>query len=85
VGDSHSRGCATNVKGYLSNNYTVQGFVKPGTCSDILTNTATNVIKNLTKNGFLILWSGANDVAKNNTMKAFRYFVDFVKTVALLT
>jgi hypothetical protein len=27
----------------------------------------------------LILWSGGNDVAKNNTMKAFRCLVDFAK------
>jgi hypothetical protein len=44
-----------------------------------LTKTAMNIIKNLTKNDLLILWSGANDVAKNNTMKVFRYFVDFAK------
>jgi predicted RNase H-like nuclease len=79
VGDSHSKGCATNVKSYLPDNYKVQDFVKPGTCSDRLTNTATNAIKNLTKNDFLILWSGANDFAKSNTMKAFRCFVDFAK------
>jgi hypothetical protein len=79
VGDSHSKGCATNVKGYLSNNHKVQGLVKPGTCLDILTKTAMNVSKNLTKNDILILWSGANDVAKNDTMKAFRCLVDFAK------
>ena len=84
-GDSHSKGCATNVKSYFSDSYIVQGLVKPGTCLDILTKTATNVIKHLTKNNFLILWSGANDVAQNNTMKAFRYLVDFAKTVAILT
>jgi hypothetical protein len=38
-----------------------------------------NVNKNLTKNNFLILWSGANDVAKNNTTKAFRCLVDLAK------
>jgi len=53
--------------------------VKPGTCSDILTKTAMNATKSLTKNDFLILWSGANDVAKNNTMKAFKCLVDFAK------
>jgi len=53
--------------------------VKSGTCSDILTKTATNVSKNLTKKDTLILWSGANEVAKNDTMKAFRYLVDFAK------
>jgi hypothetical protein len=67
------------VKSYLPDNYKVQGLVKPGTSSDILTKTAMNAIKNLTKNDFLILWSGANDVAKNNTMKAFRCLVDFHK------
>jgi len=53
--------------------------VKSGTCTDILTKTAMNVIKNLTRNNFLILWNGANDVAKNDTMKAFRCLVDFPK------
>jgi hypothetical protein len=76
VGDNHSKGCATNVRSYHSDKYKVQGLVKPGTFSDILTKTAMNVIKNLTKNDFLNLWSGANDVAKNNTMKAFKYLVD---------
>jgi hypothetical protein len=37
-----------------------------------------NVIKNLTRNEFFILWIGANDVAKNYTMKAFRSLVDFL-------
>ena len=79
MGECHSKGCARNVKSCLSDNYKVQGLVKPGTCSDILTKTAKNVIKNLTKNDFFILWCGANDVAKNNTMEAFRYLVDFAK------
>jgi len=26
VGDSHSKGCATNVKSYISDNYKVKGF-----------------------------------------------------------
>jgi len=38
-----------------------------------------NIIKNLTKNDFLILWSGANDVAQNNTLNVFRFLVDFAK------
>ena len=79
MGDNHSKDCAINVASYLSDNYMAQGLVKPGTCSDILTKTAMNVIKNLTKNHFLILWSGANNVAKNNTMKAFRCLVDLAK------
>jgi hypothetical protein len=79
VGDSHSKVCATNVKIYLSDYYKGQGLVIPGTCSDTLTKIAMNVMKNLTKNDFLILWSGENDVAKNNTMKAFRCLVDFAK------
>jgi hypothetical protein len=79
VGNSHSKGCATNVKGYLPDNYKVQGLVKPVTCSDTLTKTATNVSKNLTKNDILILWSGANNIAKNETMKAFRCLVHFAK------
>jgi hypothetical protein len=53
--------------------------VKPETCSDILTKTAMNINKNLTKNYILILWSGAYDIAKNDTMKAFRCLVDFAK------
>jgi hypothetical protein len=35
IGDSHTRGCTTKVKGNLNDNFVVNGFVKPGACIDI--------------------------------------------------
>jgi hypothetical protein len=36
IGDSHNRECAARVKGYLHNNFTVQGTVKPESRTYIL-------------------------------------------------
>jgi hypothetical protein len=35
IGDSHSRGCAWNLKPYLSDKFEVSSLVKPGSCTSI--------------------------------------------------
>jgi hypothetical protein len=41
IGDSHARGLAMNLKQKLSNDYEVQGIVKPGSTLESLINTAS--------------------------------------------
>ena len=50
MGESHTRGCASNVKENLNENCIVSGRVKPGSDILTLTTSAKNVIQNLTKN-----------------------------------
>jgi hypothetical protein len=45
-----------------------------------LTNSAKGSISTLTKNDVLVIWGGANDVAKNNTKEGLRLISNFVRT-----
>ena len=68
------------MKGYLPNKFAVQGVVKPGSSTDILTLTASEDINNLTQSDVLIFWGGANDVGKNNSVNGLRNIVNFIQS-----
>ena len=80
IGDSHTRNCAANVKTETRDNFGVQGLVKPGAGTDILVNSATNDIMNLSKIDVLIFCGGANKIEKNNSTKAPQHIMDFNET-----
>jgi len=65
IGDNHIRNCAANVKTDIMCNFEVQGFVKPGAGTDILVNSATSDIMDLTKTDVLIFCVGANTFKKD--------------------
>jgi hypothetical protein len=79
IGDSHARGCSERVKNLLSNKFEVNGLVKPGTGTDVLTNSAKNEVRKLTKRDVIVFWGGANDVSKNNSKIGLRHIINFVK------
>jgi hypothetical protein len=58
IGDSHVRGCSVRVKNLLSNKFEVNGPVKPGTGTDVLTNSAKNDVRKLTKRDVILFWGG---------------------------
>jgi predicted RNA-binding Zn-ribbon protein involved in translation (DUF1610 family) len=62
VGDSHTRGFASNLKHNLSNDNDLNGFVKPGADINTITSSITENTKHLTFNDILVFWGGANDV-----------------------
>lgn len=65
MGDSHVRGCAANIKHILGNTVIATGYVNPGSNLQQLTKIVKNEIINLTKKDTLVIWGGANDIAKN--------------------
>jgi hypothetical protein len=67
IGNSHTRNCAAKVKTDIMDYFKIQGFVKPGAGTDILVNSTTSNIMNLTKSDVLIFCGGANTVRKNNS------------------
>jgi hypothetical protein len=67
VGDSHSRCLAGNLKHNLSNDFDIDGLVKPGADINTLTSSFTENTKHLTFRDILVFWGGANDVSKNNS------------------
>ncbi|KAJ4443083.1 hypothetical protein ANN_04733 [Periplaneta americana] len=77
IGDSHTRGCAENIK-YLSKvPINVTGYVKPNASTKDTVESAKSDITKLTKNDFVVVWGGTNDISKNNAAHTIRNLTSF--------
>jgi predicted phosphodiesterase len=65
IGDSHSRGLASELKNYLGHEYSITGTIIPGAHLSNITQLAKNELTNLTRKDTIIVWGGSNDVYKN--------------------
>jgi hypothetical protein len=72
IGDSHLKGCASRVISSLDTRFNVCAFLKPGSSSQTLTESAKGDTDKLTKNYFLIVCSGTNDLYKNSSNNALK-------------
>ena len=72
--------CATKFKSQIERNFCVQGFAKPGAGAGVLVNSSTSDIEYRTKNDFIILMGGVNDVAKNDSKTAVRHIRNFINS-----
>ena len=54
IGNSHARGCASELKQTLVKSYKVEGYVKPGASVSVLVNTAKEEMNMLTKEDIVI-------------------------------
>jgi hypothetical protein len=70
IGDSHAKGCAANIKFELEKTAEVIGYVSPGSKLENITNIANKEINELTKKDIVVIWGGANDIAKNDLKRA---------------
>jgi uncharacterized membrane protein len=62
IGDSHVRGCAGMMSASMDARFEVCGVIKPGSCTDSISGTMSDEVDKLTKNNFLVLSSGDNDI-----------------------
>jgi hypothetical protein len=58
TGDSHTRGCASEVRQLLYNDYEVLSFENPGSGMKFIQDTARMNIQRLTKKAVVVLWCG---------------------------
>jgi hypothetical protein len=72
LGDSHARGCAAEVKHYLSNDFEVHGTTIPGAGMEAIKASADKKVNQLTNKDVLVLWGGSNDVARNNSTEGLK-------------
>jgi hypothetical protein len=79
IGDSHAKGCAANIKFELGKTAEVTGYVSPGSKLDNITNIAKTEINELTKKDTVVIWGGANDIAKNESEKGLIRLSNFVE------
>jgi len=78
IGDSHIRGCASELKKYLGMDYEISGTIMPGSRLQNVTNLARNEISGLSQSDALIIWAGCNDINRNESMNGLKYLNDFV-------
>ena len=76
IGDSHTRGCAANLK-LKTRKYNITGYVKPGATTDHIVDTTMDT-ENLTENDVVVFWGGTNDVGKNNSKQGLQNISKFV-------
>jgi hypothetical protein len=80
IGDSHIRECADMTKENLNKMFMVLGLVKPGADINILSSSIEQMVKSLTYNDVIVFSGGTKDIGKNNSKKAIRNVLNFVKT-----
>jgi hypothetical protein len=78
IGDSHVRGCASELGKYLGPEYEVLGTIMPGLRLQNVTKLARNEIARLSNRDAVIIWGDSNDVNRNETMKGLKYLNEFV-------
>jgi len=78
LGDSHARGCASEVSHLLNNDFEVLGFFNPGARMKHIKDTSRVKVHQLTKKDVVVLWGGSNDIARNNLTAGMKHLLEFV-------
>jgi len=78
VGDSHARGCATEVNHLLKDDFEVIGFVNPGSVMNYIKDNSMVKLQQLSNEDVVVLLGGSNDIAKNNSTAGMRHLLEFV-------
>jgi hypothetical protein len=79
VGDSHTKGIATELQHKLNKNYVVQGIVKSGADLEVMVHSNMKQCKNLTKKDTLIIWGGTKEVSRNEAQKGLSNIRTFIQ------
>jgi len=74
TGDSHIRGCASELGKYLGPNYQVSGIFMPGWRLQNITKLAKNEIAGFSKQDIVIIWGGSNYVNRNESNEGPKEF-----------
>jgi hypothetical protein len=72
IGDCHAKKCALDLRHNLNHNYEACGFIKPGALSSKIIKMAEKEVSSLKQEDVLILWTGANDISRNNSKEALK-------------
>jgi len=78
LGDSHARGCASEVSHLLNNEFEVLRFVNPGVRMKYTKDMSRVKVQQLTKIDVVVLWGGSNDIARNNSTVGMKHLLGFV-------
>ena len=80
VGDSFAKGIAGELVHNLGSAFEVIGHVRPGSGMKVITELANQKITTLTKKDMVVVWGGANDIARNEANNALTHIINSVKS-----
>jgi len=80
LGDSHARGCASEVQHNLDNTFEIHGTVKPGANLEGIVS-PTDATADLTKKDVVVIWGGTRDIGRNESEKALKQVRNFVQNL----
>jgi len=78
LGYSHARGCASEVKLQLNNEYNVYGFINPGSGMKDIKESAKMKMAQLRREDIVVLWGSSNYVARNNSVVGIKHILDLL-------
>jgi hypothetical protein len=79
VGDSHTRGMARELLHSLGNAFEVIGYVNSGSGMKVITDMAKQEYTTLMKRDLVVVWGGANYIAKNEANNSLTHMSNFVE------
>jgi len=79
LGDSHARGCASEVQHNLDHTFEIQGIVKPGANLEGIVTSPSDTTTHLTKKDVVVIWGGTLDIGRNESKKALQQIRNFVQ------
>jgi hypothetical protein len=78
LGDSHARGCASEVSHLLNNDFEVLGFANPGAGMKHIKDTSRVKVQQLIKKDVVMLRVSYNDIARSNSTVCMKQLLEFV-------
>jgi hypothetical protein len=78
IGDSHIKGFAAALQSVFNSEYEIFSVVKPGSNSNMLSESITATVTQLSKDDVLVISSGTNDYELDNFKQTFRNIRDYL-------
>ena len=81
VGDSHIKGFASSLRSMLNSDYKLFSLVKPCSNSNLLKESAKEIVKQLSQDDFLVISSGTNDLNLDNFAITFQNIRNYLMSI----
>ena len=81
VGDSHIKGFASSLRSMLNSDYKLFSLVKPCSNSNLLKESAKEIVKQLSQDDFLVISSGTHDLSLDNFAITFQNIRNYLMRI----
>jgi hypothetical protein len=81
IGDSHTKGLASSPQSTLNNAYKLFNLVKPGSNSNILKESAKEIISHLSNDDLLVISNDTNDLNLDNFATTYQNIRNYIMSI----